>query len=166
MGTKYSTNFYDTTLTAKKARVASLIEQGTQLSNAYDIYTIQTGAAPTALGDLSDVAVKILTQTPTPITEMGTTWAYSTAADLASGQNGAVAGGSDTVYYFDLSASSADYAEYCAIVNNMVDGTTSLDTLLFPSTTYYKTGNYSKLYCVGTDAGGTGTGPFRVMFVK
>jgi prepilin-type N-terminal cleavage/methylation domain-containing protein len=163
---KYVKTFYDTNVAAKQARVAALIEQGTQLTNAYDIYSMKTGAAPATLAILSDATVKILTATPATITEIGTAgWAYTQAADLASGSNGAVAGGTDTAYYFDLLA-AADDAKYCAIINNMVNGTTSLvadATTVFLSTSF-NSAAYPSMYCVGTD--NTGIGPYRIFFVK
>ena len=172
MSFKYVKNFYDTEIATKQARIAALIEQGTQLTNAYDIYTMKYGTAPATLDVLYDNTVKILTQKPTTIKEIGTAgWAYTQAADLGSGANGVIAGGSDTVYYFDLLANE-DSAKYCAVINNMADGdgvgvTTSLvadAATPFISTTYYKTGDYSNFYCVGTDA--TGVGPYRIFFIK
>jgi hypothetical protein len=106
------------------------------------------------------------------ITEIGTAgtatagWAYTQVANLSSGADGVVTGGTDTAYYFDL-LSATDDAEYCAIINNMVDGTTSLDvnsSTAFISTSFNSTA-YPSMYCVGTTAG-TGTGPFRIFFVK
>lgn len=169
MSFKYVKTFYDTDVATKQARIGALIEQGTQLTNAYDLYTMKYGTAPTTLAILSDPTVKILTETPATIEEIGTAgtgWQYSQVANLASGALGAVAGGTDTVYYFDL-ASTNDDAKYCAVVNNMADGTTSLDATsatLFVSTTYFKTGNYSNFYCVGT--GAAGAAPYRIFFVK
>jgi prepilin-type N-terminal cleavage/methylation domain-containing protein len=169
MSFKYVKNFYDTEVATKQARIAALIEQGTQLTNAYDIYTMKYGTAPATLAILHDDKVKILTQKPTTIKEIGTAgWAYTQAADLATGANGAIAGGSDTAYYFDLLANE-DSAKYCAVINNIADNgvTTSLvadATTAFISATYYKTGDYSNFYCVGTDA--TGVGPYRIFFVK
>ncbi len=165
---KYVKVFYETELATKQARIAALIEQGTQLSNAYDIYAIKFGAAPATLAILSDPAVQILTQTPTAITEINSagTWLYSEVANLTSGGLGAVAGGTDTAYYFDLAATD-DGAEYCAILNSLVDGTTSLNVTsasVFASTTYFNTGAYSSMYCVGT--GALGAAPFRIFFIK
>ncbi|MBL0708152.1 MAG: type II secretion system protein [Sulfurimonas sp.] len=166
VGFKYSKNYYNTTLYAKKARVAALVEQGTQLSNAYDIYNVQFGIAPVDLDVLSSSNVKILTETPVPITEMlgdTNTWQYTVGADLSNGNNGVITGGPDTTYYVELGDNTADYAEYCAAVNNLADETNSLDDILFPSTKYHKD-DYPSLYCVGT--GGSGAGPFRVFFLK
>lgn len=169
MSFKYIKIFYNTDVATKQARIGALIEQGTQLTNAYDIYTMKYGAAPASLAILSNAAVKVLTQTPTTIDEIGTAgtgWQYTQVANLTSGGLGAVAGGTSTAYYFDL-ASTDDDAEYCAVVNNMADGTTSLvatSTTTFASTTYYETGAYSDFYCVGT--GALGAAPYRIFFVK
>ena len=169
MSFKYVKTFYDTDVATKQARIGALIEQGTQLTNAYDLYTMKYGAAPATLAILSDPAVKILTQTPTTIEEIGTAgtgWQYSQVANLTSGGLGAVAGGTDVVYYFDL-ASTNDDAEYCAVVNNMADGTTSLvatSATTFVSTTYFKTGSYANFHCVGT--GALGAAPYRIFFIK
>lgn len=163
----YVKNFYDVDVASKQARISALVEQASQLSNAYDIYTIKYGTTPATLEILSDAAVGILSETPATISEIGTAgWAYTKEADLSSGALGVVAGGSETAYYFDLLA-LADDAKYCAAFNNMVDGTTSLvadETTAFISTTYYNNPPYSEMYCVGT--GAAGVGPYRIVFIK
>lgn len=168
IGFKYVKNNYNTELAGKQARVSALVQQATQLTNAHDLYSIKKGTAPTLLANLSAPEVGILSRIPAGITEMNSvgTWAYTIEADLATGGEGAIAGGTETAYYFDLTA-TADAAKYCAVFNNMVDGTTSLvatATTAFISTTYYKVAPYLNMYCVGT--GALGVGPYRIIFAK
>lgn len=158
---KYVKTYYNTNIATKQARVAALIDQGTQLSNAYDVYSMRFGAAPSSLAVLSDANVSILTKTPATITAMGTVgWQYTQTALLTSGGLGAVTGGTTTAYYFDLTGTTADYAAYCAVTNNMINPSVDLNTTAFPSTTFNMT-SYPNLYCVADTLG-----VLRIFFVK
>lgn len=157
VGFKYYKNYYNTDLAAKKARVAALMDQATQLSNAYDIYTTQFGTAPTTVANLTANNAKILTSAPKAITEIGAAgWTLDTATDYT----GAVAPGTvatDIAFTYtvdDPGVGKADNEEYCALFNNMIDPTQSVnvvDTNTFGS----KTAQYAALgnaYCWGTAA--------------
>ena len=125
IGYKYYKNFYDTSLAAKKARVSALVDQATQLSNAYDIYVMQTGSAPTVIANLSADTVKILTQTPPLMSEVTTVgWSIDTTTDF----NGATADVSFS-YPIDGGTSVSDRRDYCNILNNIADTTWSLESL-------------------------------------
>lgn len=157
VGFKYYKNYYNTDLSAKKARVAALMEQATQLSNAYDIYKAQFGTAPTAISDLTADNAKILTAIPTAITEIGAAgWVMDTATDYT----GAVAPGTiatDIAYTYVIDnpgAGKADNEEYCALFNNMIDPTLSVNKVdldVFGTNTaqYAALGN---AFCSGTVA--------------
>ncbi|MFY9141319.1 type IV pilin protein [Sulfuricurvum sp.] len=157
VGFKYYKSFYNTNLAAKKARVAALMDQATQLGSAYDIYVAQFGTAPTAITDLTANNAMILTSVPTPITEIGAAgWALDTATDYT----GAVAPGTiatDIAFTYTIDnpgAGKADNEEYCALFNNMID--TSLSVNVADATTFgTDTAQYAALgnaYCSGTVA--------------
>ena len=124
IGYKYYKNFYDTSLAAKKARVSALVDQATQLSNAYDIYVMQTGSAPTIIGNLSADTVKILTQTPPFMSEVTTIgWSIDTITVF----NGVTA---DVSFSYPIDVGSvSDRRDYCNILNNIADTTWSLESL-------------------------------------
>ena len=134
IGYKYYKNFYDVGLAAKKVRVSAIIDQATQLSNAYDLYTMQIGASPVTVAELFDPAVKILTQIPTAIPSM-----TSTGWQLASPAVGAVLPGlalNDAtnddiafIYSINVPALAKDSRDYCNILNNIEDTTWSFDAL-------------------------------------
>jgi prepilin-type N-terminal cleavage/methylation domain-containing protein len=124
VGFKYSKNYYDTDLVAKKARVAALVEQATQLSGAYDVYVAQIGTAPTAISDLNASNVKILSAIPTTITEIGSAgWTLATGTDYTG------SGTNDVAFSFVVAnvTPSTSNEEYCATFNNMIDSSLSLD---------------------------------------
>jgi len=135
IGYKYSSNFYDTKLASKRALVASLVEQATQLSNGYDIYSIQFGTAPTDESNLTQANVRILTAIPTTITEIGTVgW------NLDTGNNVGGTAANDITFVFDIATTvTNDDDEYCAMLNNMVNPTVDLNTSAFPLGTFNPT---------------------------
>lgn len=125
VGFKYSKNYYNTDLAAKKARVASLVEQANQLSNAYDVYLAQMGTAPTTITDLNASNVQILSSIPTAITEIGTTgWSLDTATNYAA------TAALDIAFIFPVTdvTPSTSNEDYCAVFNNMIDTSLSLVT--------------------------------------
>jgi type II secretory pathway pseudopilin PulG len=108
---KYTKNFFDTGLAAQKARIAALMEQGTQLAGAYDAFFAQEGHAPILLTDLNDSNVSILTKIPTTITELSTTgWDLNTTTGFGSGKAIHIA--------LDGNTSADDDNVYCAIFNH------------------------------------------------
>lgn len=127
IGYKYYKNFYDTSLAAKKATVSALIDQATQLSNAYDIYQIQKGTVPAAITDLSGATVKIITEVPDPIlvmTDAANGWEIASVDVDGAGANDIVLG-----YQLTGSASNADKLDYCNVLNNIANSSYSLNTV-------------------------------------
>lgn len=167
VGYKYYKNFYNTNLTSKKARVAALMEQATQLSNAYDVYKAQFGQAPAAITDLTAVNVKILTSLPTKIAEIGSNdWTMDTATDY-TGASGAATTAVDTAFTFDVNAeptaTSTDNEEYCAILNNMIKNTESLsvtDNMNFGPLATDQYPIFGNAYCYGTND------TLKIVFIK
>lgn len=154
VGFKYSKNYLDTSLSSKKALVASLVNQGSQLSNAYDVYTMQFNATPSDEQNLSQANVKILTQTPDTITEIGSGWDLNTSIDIDG------AGVNDIAFTFAVTAADPADAQFCAVLNNMYDNTVDFNTTVFPKATY--AGN--EAFCYGTS--GTDQAPYLMVFTK
>lgn len=79
----YYKSLFNIDLTAKKARVAALMDQAYQLSGAYDVFVAQQGVAP-SVADLSEfnaTNVMILRSLPRDIAEMTTTgWELNTSS--------------------------------------------------------------------------------------
>jgi prepilin-type N-terminal cleavage/methylation domain-containing protein len=124
IGYTYYKNYYNTSLAAKQARIAAIVDQATQISNAYDLYTAKVGVVPTAIGNLSASGVKILTATPTKIPEISATgWAIKTDAAL----NDATTNDVVFTYVVDGSAANADKLEYCNSLNNFAQSGWPLD---------------------------------------
>lgn len=150
VGFKYYKNFYNTNLTAKKARVAALVDQATQLSSAYDIYKAQFGTAPTAITDLTAANAMILTNIPAALTEIGATqWALDTATDYTGNANPDIA----FVYPIDsIVPTSSDNEEYCAVFNNMMKSTEAVnppDDTVFGPTPDVEYTALGKAFCYG-----------------
>ena len=126
---KYYKNFYDISTASKQALVSAVIDQATQLSNAYDIYITKTGVAPNTIGDLSAPSVKILTKTPDDIlviTDAADGWKLA-KIDV----DGSVGGANDTVFQYKVTSaisSAVDKLAFCNVLNNVDDSSYSLDT--------------------------------------
>lgn len=167
IGYKYYKNYYNTTLAAKQARVAAVIDQATQISNAYDLYTAKVGVAPTAIANLSAAGVKILTKTPDAIPEITATgWAISTTAALDA------VTANDIVFTYPVdgaTASNADKLEYCNIMNNFAQTAWPLDevdTDVGTSQTMYNGTNANLLPFTSMMCYRTGANTYIITFVK
>ncbi|MGM0623793.1 MAG: type IV pilin protein [Campylobacterota bacterium] len=118
IGFQYYKNFMNTDLSAKKARVASLMDQARQLSNAYDVYQAQVGTAPTDITDLNASNVMILSEIPPAVTEIGTSgWSIETNTDYTGSTVDDIA----FSFPIDDATPATDDEEYCAVFNNMID---------------------------------------------
>ena len=112
----YYKSLFNTDLTSKKARIAALMDQGRQLSGAYDVYVAQMGTAPTDanLSDFNATNVMILKRLPRDIREMSTTgWELNTS--IVNDRAG-------FLFPIDLNGTSystlTDDELYCAIFNH------------------------------------------------
>jgi len=119
IGYKYTKNFYDVSLTSKQALVSSVIEQATQLSNAYDLYEIKIGAAPTDDENLTDSNIKILREIPPKVLEITNSgWDIVENLDLDGS-------GNDVAFIYPIDASTLNTTEkkleYCNILNNIAN---------------------------------------------
>ncbi|MFA6188749.1 MAG: prepilin-type N-terminal cleavage/methylation domain-containing protein [Sulfuricurvum sp.] len=119
----YYKSLFNIDLTAKKARIAALMDQAHQLSGAYDVYTAQFGVAPTALADLNSTNAMILTELPIRIREMST---LGWELNISTG----IVGTSDKAFQFtiDLNGTTSpgtDDELYCAIFNHEINTSAS-----------------------------------------
>lgn len=121
----YYRSLFNIDLTAKKARVAALMNQAYQLSGAYDIYVAQEGTAPvdTNLSDFNATNILILRSLPRDIREMTSTgWELNLTA---------VAGRPALLFPIDLNgstyASLPDDDLYCAIFNREINRSIELN---------------------------------------
>lgn len=121
----YYKSLFNIDLTAKKARVAALMDQGYQLSGAYDVYTAQFGTAPTALTDLNATTAMILTELPIRIREMSTLgWELNVSTGIAG------TSGKALQFTIDLNGTvspATDDDLYCAIFNHELNTSVELN---------------------------------------
>ena len=160
IGYKYSKNFYDVNLASKQALVASVVDQATQLSNAYDIYETKTGSAPTDVANLSADDVRILKETPPPIAAISDNWVLKT--DLAV--NDSTANDIAFIYPVNQPATDAEKLEYCNVLNNIANAKWDYNSPYNSNNNddeevndaegmYAKTNfDFDKIMCYGTDS--------------
>jgi prepilin-type N-terminal cleavage/methylation domain-containing protein len=83
IGLKYYKLYINTDLQAMKARNAAAMEEASQLTGAYKLFTTQYGVL-SSIYDLNGTDPKILTNIPLAITEMTTAgWDYNTSFGTA-----------------------------------------------------------------------------------
>ncbi|WP_295055952.1 prepilin-type N-terminal cleavage/methylation domain-containing protein [Sulfuricurvum sp.] len=121
----YYKSLFNIDLTAKKARVAALMDQAYQLSGAYDVFVAQQGVSP-SLANLSEFNasnILILRSLPRDIREMTTTgWELNTS-DLSG----------HTVFKFPIDLNGTNYQNlkdddlYCAIFNHELNSSIELN---------------------------------------
>lgn len=155
VGYNYYKNFYNTKLAGKQARAAALIEQGAQLSNAWDIYESKAGIAPTDETNLTQGNMMILTSLPAGIKEMTQSSAVAWDVNLTAEIGGNTAGANDHILIYPFNTGSqASNLEYCNIINNYANPTLELNASSVSTTAtaaYGATGN-ANVFCFGVDA--------------
>lgn len=121
----YYKSLFNIDLTAKKARVAALMDQAYQLSGAYDVYVAQVGTSPTDtnLSDFNASNVLILKSLPKDIREMTSSgWELNTS--IINGRAG-------FMFPIDLNGTSYqtknDDDLYCAIFNHEINNSVELN---------------------------------------
>jgi prepilin-type N-terminal cleavage/methylation domain-containing protein len=130
IGYNYYKNYYDTSFAAKQARIYVIVDQATQIRNAWDLYNTKNGADPVAFADF--ISDRILTEVPVAMPLISATgWqvASPTSTDLFGtiDLDSSLLTDYAIVMEIDGSASVADKTDYCNIVNNTADTTWSLD---------------------------------------
>ena len=118
-GYKYYKNYYDVGLASKQTLMSIVVDQGTQLSNAYDIYETKKGVAPTDIDDLSGSDVRIIKETPKAIPEVSANgWAIKTDLELDKGTTAT----NDIALTYTIDAgglSTDEKIAYCNVLNNI-----------------------------------------------
>jgi prepilin-type N-terminal cleavage/methylation domain-containing protein len=161
----YYKSLFNIDLTAKKARVAALMDQAYQLSGAYDVFVAQQGVSP-SLADLTDFNasnVLILRSLPRDIREMTTTgWELN----VTSVNN-------HPAFQFPIDLNGTGYQTlkdddlYCAIFNHELNNTVELNvtnnTNFGDMNTSYAL--YGDEFCFSEDTGG-GIYKHWIMIVK
>jgi prepilin-type N-terminal cleavage/methylation domain-containing protein len=148
VGLKYTKNYINTDLQAMKARVAAAMDQGSQLAQAYKLFTTQYGA-PSTIIDFNATATQVLTGLPAPISEMTKLgWDYNTTTGVGSGKGFHM--------LLDGNTTAIQSTQYCAIWNHEfnssidlnVSGTESFGTITAP----ISVPSTAVSYCYGTPA--------------
>ncbi|PHM18621.1 MAG: prepilin-type cleavage/methylation domain-containing protein [Sulfuricurvum sp. PD_MW2] len=150
----YYKSLFNIDLTAKKARVAALMDQAYQLSGAYDVFVAQQGVAPTVanLSEFNATNVMILRSLPRDIREMTTTgWELNTSA---------VNGRPAFQFPIDLNGTGgwdvvSDDDFYCAIFNHEINKSVELNVtndMNFGSVTTQHT-RYGDTFCYSQQVG-------------
>ncbi len=159
---KYYKNFFNTELTAKKGRVAALLDQGAQMSNAYDTYMVQVGTNTNLdinLTQLDDGNISILTRLPTAITGMATGLNDGTGAWEFNNSTG-ITGTSGVAlqYKLDMNTTNtnqtADDEQYCAIINHEFNASIDFNVsnnvgtpTYFPTSVQNAYNRYGSIFC-------------------
>lgn len=116
IGYVYYKNYYDTSYAAKQARVYVLVDQATQLKNAFDLYAIKYGTDANNTTELLNA--NILTGLPLVPTAITTaSWELNTTIEMTPG---GVA--DDKAFTLDMNATVTtigDAEDYCNILNNL-----------------------------------------------
>jgi len=146
VGLKYTKNYINTDLQAMKARVAAAMDQGSQLTQAYKLFTTQYGS-PTTINDFNATLTPVLTGLPATITEMSKLgWDYNSSIGVGSGKAFHM--------LLDANSTATSDAQYCQIWNHEfnssvelnVSGTENAGTITAPN--YVAATAMS--YCYGT----------------
>ncbi|MDP3119542.1 MAG: prepilin-type N-terminal cleavage/methylation domain-containing protein [Sulfuricurvum sp.] len=150
VGLKYTKNYINTDLQAMKARVAAAMDQGSQLTQAYKLYTTQYGT-PTSINDFNATETKVMTDLPAIITEMSTLgWDLNTSTGVGSG------------YAFtmklDGNTTALQPAQYCQIWNKEFNSSVELNVSGTEDAGTIDAPNYAPAtglsYCFGTHTDG------------
>ena len=117
IGYKYAKNYYDVSLASKQAMVAAVIDQATQLSNAYSLYETKLGKAPADVATLSAADVKILKETPAPIEAISDGWVLKTDLAINDDTENDVA----FTYPVNQPGTKEEKQAYCNVLNNIAN---------------------------------------------
>ena len=121
----YYKNYYDTTYAAKQTRVYAIIDQGTQISNAYDLYSSKMGVAPTTISQI--VEQHILSKIPDLQKEL-TTRGWVVDSNITTDNN--ISNGNVVGFTYELNGTMTqqDRVDYCNILNNAAKSDYNLST--------------------------------------
>lgn len=154
----YYKNLYNVDLTSKKARIAALMDQGYQLSGAYEMFQTSMGYSPSVadMSEFNDTRVLILKRLPKDIIGM-----TSRGWEL----NNTVRQLGHSAFTFPLDLNGTNYNNlsdddlYCAIYNHEINKTVELNAS--NNKTHYGTMavnyiRYGDTFCFSESNGSTG----------
>ena len=173
IGYIYYKNYYDTSYAAKQARVYVVVDQATQLANAYDLYSIKYGIdANTTQLLLDDKLITAIPLTQTALNDDGGVWELNTTVNLNN-----VGGANDVAFTFDINSTSAsDDLDYCNILNRLAyrdwnttagaDQNTSVQLWTDGNASTVSTYNQQEYFHCSVLTAGTTDKSYRFVFVK
>lgn len=172
IGYTYYKNYYNTSYAGKQVRIYTLVEQATQLSNAYDLYLAKHGNTPEDINAL--VEDKILTEIPATMPGLSLTgWVLD--ANLSIEHNITTKGDTAFTYAMDANLTNQTKLDYCNILNNIayVDwNLSSTDADINDSHFFYELGTTSGqgeleyFHCADTNDSTTSDHNFTFVFAK
>lgn len=114
IGYIYYKNYYNTSYAAKQARIYVIVDQATQLSNAFDLYQIKFGEdANNTTELLNSMILSGLPIVPESVTNLP--WELNTTIVMTPGTTA-----NDMAFTLEVNASTtADALDYCNILNNL-----------------------------------------------
>ena len=114
IGYIYYKNYYNTSYAAKQARVYVIVDQATQLSNAFDLYQIKYGEDANNTEELlNSMILSSLPIVPESVTNLP--WELNTTIVMTPGTTA-----NDMAFTLEVNASTtADALDYCNILNNL-----------------------------------------------
>jgi prepilin-type N-terminal cleavage/methylation domain-containing protein len=158
VGFKYYKSFYNSGDITKKTNLGAVVDQASQLSNAYDIYEIQVGKAPTNIDNLTASNVNIMSSIPEGIEAItgdantSRTWKLTSVGMDIGGSNAL-----DTAFVYPVGEGAAtptpDHKKYCQLFNNIVNNTLSTDATIESTFNDGYTSVSTVSFCAIHDAG-------------
>jgi prepilin-type N-terminal cleavage/methylation domain-containing protein len=134
VGFKYYKSFYNSGDITKKTNLGAVIDQASQISNAFDIYEIQVGKSPTNINNLTASNVNILTSIPEGIPAItgdantSRTWKL-TYGDIDIGGSNSY----DIAFVYPVAEAGSitdDHKKYCRLFNNIVNTSLSVEATI------------------------------------
>ena len=164
----YYKNYYDTSFAAKQLRIYTIVDQASQLANAFDLYNAKYGAQPTEIQPMVDA--KILTAIP-----QSQSFVTSSGWSLEENLTIVTASATGVAFRYPLDSTVAvgqDFLDYCNILNNAAFIDSNLSKLITDQNTS------AQLYAAGVandasesefyhcDLNGTTSSDLYLTFVK
>jgi prepilin-type N-terminal cleavage/methylation domain-containing protein len=151
VGFKYYKSFYNSGDITKKTNLGAVVDQASQLSNAYDIYEIQVGISPSKIEDLVANNVQILSSIPEGIEAMtgdsnaSVSWRLVRTANIDGSSN-------DVAFIYPLGTTD-DQRRYCQLFNNIVNNTLSVNRTINSTFSDAYTSVSSVSFCAKQETG-------------
>jgi prepilin-type N-terminal cleavage/methylation domain-containing protein len=151
VGFKYYKSFYNSGDITKKTNLGAVVDQASQLSNAYDIYEIQVGVSPSKIEDLVASNIQVMSSIPEGIEAMtgdsnaSVSWKLVRTADVDGSAN-------DVAFVYPLGTTD-DQRKYCQLFNNIVNNTLSTSAAIESTFAAAYTSVSSVSFCAKQETG-------------